>query len=132
VANFDRVIRYVVVDPERVRAQRGSRWAAFAEYDMDRTAQCSVRAADGQLLRRINMPRIPPNQLQKISVPVALIWSRNDRITRFRIAEQESAASRTDSGGPGCRRVGIGLAAQDEAERRLYPDPGCLAALGIE
>jgi pimeloyl-ACP methyl ester carboxylesterase len=91
VANFDRLIRYVVVDPDRVRAEWGSRWAAFAEYDMDRTAQRSVRAADSQLLRRINMPRIPPDQLRKISVPVALIWSRNDRITRFRIAEQASA-----------------------------------------
>jgi pimeloyl-ACP methyl ester carboxylesterase len=91
VANFDRLIRYVVVNPDRVRTEWGSRWAAFAEYDMDRTAQRSVRAADSQLLRRINMPRIPPDQLRKISVPVALIWSRNDRITRFRIAQDASA-----------------------------------------
>ena len=90
-ANFDRVIRYVVVDPERVRSEWGERWAAFAAYDMDRTAQSSVRKADGRLLRRINMPRIPVNQLRRISVPVALIWSRNDRITRFRIAEEASA-----------------------------------------
>jgi pimeloyl-ACP methyl ester carboxylesterase len=73
----------VVVDPDRVRARWGSRWAAFAEYDMDRAAQRSVRTADNQLLRRINMPRIPPDQLVEISAPVALIWSRNDRITRF-------------------------------------------------
>jgi pimeloyl-ACP methyl ester carboxylesterase len=68
IANFDRIIRYVVVDPERARAEWGRRWAALAEYDMDRTAQ-----------------------LRKISAPVALIWSRNDRITRFRIAENASA-----------------------------------------
>ena len=37
------------------------------------------------------MPRIPHDQLRSISVPVALIWSRNDRITRFRIAEEASA-----------------------------------------
>jgi pimeloyl-ACP methyl ester carboxylesterase len=37
------------------------------------------------------MPRIPVDQLRRISVPVALIWSRNDRITRFRIAEEASA-----------------------------------------
>ena len=89
-ANFDRLIRYVVVDPERARAEWGNRWAALAEYDMDRTAQRSVRAADSRLLRRLNMPRIPPDQLRSISVPVALIWSRNDRITRFRIAEETS------------------------------------------
>jgi pimeloyl-ACP methyl ester carboxylesterase len=37
------------------------------------------------------MPRIPADQLRKISVPVALIWSSNDRITRFWIAEEASA-----------------------------------------
>lgn len=58
---------------------------------MDRTAQKKVRAADGRLLRRINMPRIPPDQLRGISVPVALIWARDDRITRFGIAEDASA-----------------------------------------
>jgi pimeloyl-ACP methyl ester carboxylesterase len=89
-ANFDRVIRYVVVDPEGVRGDWGDRWAPFEAYDMDRTAQRPVRAADGQLLRRINMPRIPPDQLRKITAPVALIWSRNDRITPFRIAEEAS------------------------------------------
>lgn len=90
-ANYDRLIRCVVVDPERVRAEWGSRWAAFVKYDMDRTAQRGVRAADSQLLGRINMPRIPSDQLRSITVPVALIWSRNDRITRFRIAEKASA-----------------------------------------
>lgn len=90
-ANFERLIRYVVVDRERVRREWGTRWAALAEYDMDRTAQRTVRAADSRLLRRINMPRIPSDQLRRISVPVALIWSRNDRITRFRVAEEASA-----------------------------------------
>jgi pimeloyl-ACP methyl ester carboxylesterase len=89
-ANFDRVIRYVVVDLDRVRAQWGERWAALQAYDIDRTAQPSVRKADGRLLRRVNMPRIQADQLRRISVPVALIWSRNDRITRFRIAEETS------------------------------------------
>jgi pimeloyl-ACP methyl ester carboxylesterase len=90
-ANFDRIIRYVVVDTKRIQADWGERWAALQAYDMDRTAQPRVREADGQLLRRINMPRIPPDQLRKIRVPVALIWSRKDRITRFGIAEKASA-----------------------------------------
>jgi pimeloyl-ACP methyl ester carboxylesterase len=50
-----------------------------------------VRAANRQLLRRIGVRRIPPDQLRKIGVPVALIWGRNDRIMRFRIAEEASA-----------------------------------------
>lgn len=90
-ATYDRVIRYLVADPERIRNEWGDRWAAFRAYDMDRTAQKKVRAADSQLLRRINAPRIPHGQLREISVPVALIWARNDRITRFRIAEEANA-----------------------------------------
>lgn len=74
-----------------MRADWGERWAALQAYDIDRTAQPSVRKADDQLLRRINMPRIRADQLLRISVPVALIWSRNDRITRLRIAEESSA-----------------------------------------
>lgn len=90
-ATYDRLIRQLVSDPERTRNEWGDRWAAFKEYDMDRTARKEVRAADSQLLRRINMPRIPPDELRKISVPVALIWARKDRIMRFRIAEEASA-----------------------------------------
>jgi pimeloyl-ACP methyl ester carboxylesterase len=39
----------------------------------------------------MNMPRIRFDQLRRISVPVALIWARNDRLTRFRIAKEASA-----------------------------------------
>ena len=90
-ATYDRLIRQVVDDPQRIQNVWGGRWAAFRAYDMDRTAQKEVRAADGQLLRRMNMARIPPDQLEKISVPVALVWARNDRIISFRIGEDASA-----------------------------------------
>jgi pimeloyl-ACP methyl ester carboxylesterase len=88
---YDRFQRQVFFDPERVRAQRGDRAAAFRAYHIDRTSQPSVRAANRELLRRIGMWRIPADQLAKISVPVALIWGRNDRVMRFRIAEKASA-----------------------------------------
>jgi pimeloyl-ACP methyl ester carboxylesterase len=88
--NFDRIMRYMVVDSNGLRDEWRDRWAAFEAYDMDRTAQRSVRAAARQLLLRINAPRIPPDKLRSIGVPVALIWSRRDRITRFQIAEEAS------------------------------------------
>ncbi|HEV8681303.1 MAG TPA: alpha/beta fold hydrolase [Actinomycetota bacterium] len=88
---YERFQRRVFFDPERVRAQRGDRAAAFRAYHIDRTSQPSVRAANRELLRRIGVRRISPDQLQKISVPVALIWGRNDRVMRFRIAERASA-----------------------------------------
>jgi pimeloyl-ACP methyl ester carboxylesterase len=37
------------------------------------------------------MRRIPDEQLRTISVPVALIWGREDRVMRLEIAEEASA-----------------------------------------
>jgi pimeloyl-ACP methyl ester carboxylesterase len=90
-ATNERLFRYVVADPERIRARMGDRWAAFQAYHIDRMSQPSVRGANRQLLMRIGNRRISPDQLGKIGVPVALIWGRNDRIMRFRIAEKASA-----------------------------------------
>jgi pimeloyl-ACP methyl ester carboxylesterase len=90
-ATYDRFSRQVFFDPDRVRAEGGERWEALQAYHIDRTTQPSVRTANRQLLRRIGVRRIPPDQLRKIDVPVALIWGRNDRIMRFRIAEEASA-----------------------------------------
>ena len=87
---YDRFIRQVVADPDAVRARMGDRWAALQAYHIDRTSHPSVRVANRQLLRRIGMRRIPADQLQRISVPVALIWGRNDRVMRFRLAEEAS------------------------------------------
>jgi pimeloyl-ACP methyl ester carboxylesterase len=90
-ATYERFSRQVFFDPDRVRTEGGERWEALQAYHIDRTSQPSVRAANRQLLRRIGVRRIPPDQLQKIDVPVALIWGRNDRIMRFRIAEEASS-----------------------------------------
>src|SRR5918997_2918464 len=90
-ATYDRFSRQVFFDPDRVRYEGGERWEALRAYHIDRTTQPSVRAANRQLLRRIGMRRILPDQLRKIDVPVALIWGRNDRLMRFQIAERASS-----------------------------------------
>jgi pimeloyl-ACP methyl ester carboxylesterase len=89
-ATYNRFSRQVFFDPDRVRSEGGERWEALEAYHIDRTSQPSVRAANRQLLRRIGVRRIPPDQLRRIDVPVALIWGRNDRVMRFRIAEETS------------------------------------------
>ena len=90
-ATFDRFFRQAFFDPERVRAEGGERWAALEAYHVDRATQPNVHRANRQLLRRIGVRQIPPDQLRKIDVPVALIWGRNDPIMRFRIAEKANA-----------------------------------------
>jgi pimeloyl-ACP methyl ester carboxylesterase len=89
-ASRDRFLRQVLVNLERTRAEWGDRWAALEAYDLDQASRPSVDAATRQLLLRIGVRRIPPDRLRKISVPVALIWGRADRLMRFRIAEKAS------------------------------------------
>lgn len=90
-ATHERFLRQVFVDPEQARAGWGEHWAAFEAYHIERAGQPGVGAANRELLRRIGVRRIPSDQLRNIGVPVALIWGRNDRVMRFRIAEKVSA-----------------------------------------
>jgi len=90
-SGFDRFFRYALHDPERVFTSTGNWPPAWRTYHIDRTKQRSVRRANAQLLRRIGIRQIRAERLGKISGPVALIWGRNDRIMRFRIAERASA-----------------------------------------
>lgn len=90
-SGLDRFFRYALHDPERVLPAMGEWWAALRAYHIDRTKQPGVRRASTQLLRRIGMRRIPADRLGRITVPVALIWGRKDRMMPFRIAERASA-----------------------------------------
>jgi pimeloyl-ACP methyl ester carboxylesterase len=89
-ASRDRFLRQVLFDLEHTRTEWGDRWAALEAYDLDQAGRPSVDAASRQLLLRIGVRRIPPDQLREINVPVALIWGRADRLMRFRIAEKAS------------------------------------------
>ena len=84
-------LRQVAVDPARVRALMGERWAASQAYNLDRARTPSVRAANRRLLRELGTKTIPPQELAQIAVPTSLIWGRHDRVMRLRIAEQASA-----------------------------------------
>ena len=79
-----------VADPGRARIKWGDRWDALEGYDIDQASRPSVDKATRELLWRIGVRRIPPDRLRSIGVPVALIWGRDDRLMRFRIAERAS------------------------------------------
>jgi pimeloyl-ACP methyl ester carboxylesterase len=84
-------LRQVAVDPARVQAMMGERWAASQAYTLDRARTPSVRAANRRMLRELGTKVIPPEELDRIAVPTALIWGRHDRVMRLRIAEEASA-----------------------------------------
>jgi len=81
-------LRQVAVDPDRARVLLGQDSQAYA-LELARTP--SVRAANRRLLRKLATRPIPPEQLAGIAVPTTLVWGRQDRVMRLRIAEEASA-----------------------------------------
>ena len=84
-------LRQVVVDPATVRALMGERWEPSQAYGLERARTPSVRAANRRMLRELGTRTIPPEELARIAVPTSLIWGRQDRVMRLRIAEAASA-----------------------------------------
>lgn len=91
LASRERFLRQVLSDPERARVSWGDRWAALEAYDLEQACDKSVNRANGQLIRRIGSRRVPSDELRMIGVPVSLIWGKEDRLMRYRIAEEASS-----------------------------------------
>lgn len=66
-------------------------WDSFAAYNLELARSPKSKVA-GRLFKKIGVPRIPPEDLARIEVPTSLIWGRQDRALRLRIAERASAA----------------------------------------
>lgn len=87
--SFERFMDQCAHDRERLRQRMGDDWTAFVAYNLGLARSEQTKAA-GQLFRRAGTPRIPPEELEQITVPVSLIWGRHDRALRLRIAERTS------------------------------------------
>jgi len=72
-----RLMRYVTVDPERLRQQMGERWDPFLAYMVDRSCTPSVQKANRRLMRELGLRRIPPEDLARISVSHPVSWTVN-------------------------------------------------------
>jgi pimeloyl-ACP methyl ester carboxylesterase len=90
-AGAERMQRQIFFDVEQVRRQMGDRLTALQDYQIDRAKQPSVNAANRTLLRNVGTKRIPDEELRSITVPVALIWGRHDRVMPIKHAERASA-----------------------------------------
>ena len=83
----ERFLRQVLADHERARGRWDDRWVALEAYDLEQARDKRVSGVNGQLVRRIGARRISPDQLATIDVPASLIWGKQDRLMRFRIAQ---------------------------------------------
>ena len=65
----------------------GQRWQPFAAYNLNRALTPSVQTAFHVLMQQFGLPAISPIDLDRITVPVTLIWGRHDRGTPLLIAD---------------------------------------------
>jgi len=87
---YHRFMRQCSFDLDGLREQMGERWEPFVAYNLELARGPGAKAV-GRMLRELGMPRIPPAELARIAVPTTLIWGRQDRANRLRIAEAASA-----------------------------------------
>lgn len=86
----ERFARFTFHDFDRVRAAMGDRFVALQAYQIERMKQPSVRGANRKLLRELGTRKLADDRLASIAVPVSLIWGKQDRVMKFRIAEDAS------------------------------------------
>lgn len=94
--NIERFFKHTVVDLPAFKARLGNKWDDFIAYGRERNSNPRVQAANRELLRKIGTKQIPKPDLAGIDRKVALIWGRQDKVMKVKIAE---AASR-DFGWP--------------------------------
>lgn len=86
---YTRFMRQCSFDLDGLRDELGARWEPFLAYSLERASGPGAKVA-GRLLREFGIPRIPPDDLARITVPTALIWGRHDRANWLRIAQDAS------------------------------------------
>jgi pimeloyl-ACP methyl ester carboxylesterase len=87
--SYDRFMRQCSYDLDGLREQMGERWDPFVDYNLELAKSPGAKVA-GRMMRGIGLPRIPAQELARIGVPTTLIWGRQDRANRLRIAERAS------------------------------------------
>ncbi|HKK28672.1 MAG TPA: alpha/beta hydrolase [Gemmatimonadota bacterium] len=76
-------------DRDALRDRMGGLWSRFVRYNLALARGPKAKAA-GRMLRSLGLPRIPPEDLERIEAPTALIWGRHDRATSVEVARGAS------------------------------------------
>lgn len=87
--SYERFMGQCAYDLEDLRSDLGGDWPSFVAYNLA-MAQSDSSSEAGRLFRKAGLPRIPDDELDRIEAPTTLIWGRNDRANRLRIAERAS------------------------------------------
>ena len=89
-ATFAGLWRYCAHDVDRVRRELGERWETFIGYSLERVRSPEGNRALHAIMEHFGLPAMPPSELKRIEIPVALIWGRHDLATSVSVGEQAS------------------------------------------
>lgn len=87
----ERLFQQCFVDLDGIRNDMGASWEPLAAYALDGAQSPDLKAALRTLMPQFGLPAIPPEELDRIDVPTALIWGRHDLQVRLSVAEAASA-----------------------------------------
>jgi pimeloyl-ACP methyl ester carboxylesterase len=88
--SYTRFMRQCSYDLDGLRDEMGGAWEPYAGYSLYLARSPGAKTA-GRMMRQFGLPIIPPAELARITVPTTLVWGRQDRANRLRIAEAASA-----------------------------------------
>lgn len=89
-ASHRRFMGQCLANAGTVEETMGEKWVALRQYSIDRAKDPGVKAAMKTLMSQLGVPPIPTADLESIATPTELVWGRDDRANRLRIAEAAS------------------------------------------
>jgi pimeloyl-ACP methyl ester carboxylesterase/SAM-dependent methyltransferase len=89
--NHDRLWQRCAFDLDSLRDRMGESWDHLRAYNLDRAQAPGLKPAQQGLMEQFGLLAIQPEELERISVPTALVWGRHDLATPLPIAEAASA-----------------------------------------
>jgi pimeloyl-ACP methyl ester carboxylesterase len=89
-SSYDRFMRQCSFDLDGLRDGMGVLWEPFVQHNLALARAPALKVAR-RLMREVGLPRIPAEDLERITVPTTLIWGRHDRANRLHIAQAASA-----------------------------------------
>src|SRR5690606_26662169 len=86
----ERLFRGCFVDLDGVSREMGEQWQTLADYALERARSRELQLALRRLMPPFALEVIPSADLERLAVPVTLIWGRHDLQVRLSIAEAAS------------------------------------------
>lgn len=83
-------LKKCLFDKDDLQRQMGELWKPFLAYNLECAQDPDRKAALRILMKELGIPKIPPEKLNQIDIPTALIWGRHDLANKLSIAEAAS------------------------------------------